>query len=721
MPILSTQSLNLPYTMSTSIFKIKDQYPEFLLNEFQTQNYDKILSYSDFNYIFRSPTGSGKTYLQDLAISCFAKEQYIILVILPNKSLLIDRYEKHLKYFHSIKSDILSSDSNCIQSSSQVIYCNIEKAVEYLKRDCFKHIQQKIQLIIIDEIHYIKTTKDYLYWYVIQYCIDKSIRFLGFSATIEQNVVNERYAIFTEYGIRKNIKYSFCQFTQKNLLSLSKIHIGIAFKQLKDNVNFILDTILQKYKGYLEYKNDFIVANKQILIFCPSQKIAEHVSLFFSQKMQQVQSTNFQSESLQQVVSCQVGFHHASLPESDKGKLLQLFIDKKIQILSCTSTLIVGVNISPDLVVIYSSISVNDNQFVRLNTSQIEQMAGRSGRQLGLPSYCCFIDDIYLNDIKATVQNNLFFKNKLDDQLIPQDESIRMHIVDLFSSVLGQQLSVKFIQQRINESVWFISTNYDTEKVYDQFQQLLQYFIQKYDSNIIISQNLDYLFQYHISIQLYNSLTKYLYQNINFEQISILLLDELNFFNSIITKQQINKNSNLSDIYSIFQQNSQTIQVEQSKNVLNRLIGCALQIYNCYEDIIKLVKIKAFISSGNEQNNVKFNISGNQLYLTNYQLLINAQFYAIILVNNGKVIYGIIDINKFSNVSDVISVQNKQYVKIQDISKIFIQNLQNLHNEFSYETQINNKEIQHDFGIDVEPVQKNIFLQELQQLIQKYQ
>jgi len=75
-----------------------------------------------------------------------------------------------------------------------------------------------------------------------------------------------------------------------------------------------------------------------------------------------------------------IGYHHAGMDSSDRSLIENLFLNAKLLVLFCTSTLAVGVNLPAHLVIIKGTKMYQQQQYVDYSTTQILQMIGRAGR-----------------------------------------------------------------------------------------------------------------------------------------------------------------------------------------------------------------------------------------------------------------------------------------------------------------------------------------------------
>jgi len=75
-----------------------------------------------------------------------------------------------------------------------------------------------------------------------------------------------------------------------------------------------------------------------------------------------------------------IGYHHAGMDSNDRTLVENLFLNSKLLILFCTSTLALGVNLPAHLVIIKGTKMYQKQQYVDYSTTQILQMIGRAGR-----------------------------------------------------------------------------------------------------------------------------------------------------------------------------------------------------------------------------------------------------------------------------------------------------------------------------------------------------
>lgn len=79
-------------------------------------------------------------------------------------------------------------------------------------------------------------------------------------------------------------------------------------------------------------------------------------------------------------VSAGVSFHHAGIEQADRLAVEQGFLGGDINVICCTSTLAVGVNLPCHFVIIKNTVSWQGNVCKEYADLEVMQMLGRAGR-----------------------------------------------------------------------------------------------------------------------------------------------------------------------------------------------------------------------------------------------------------------------------------------------------------------------------------------------------
>ena len=92
--------------------------------------------------------------------------------------------------------------------------------------------------------------------------------------------------------------------------------------------------------------------------------------------------STIRDQALRHTLAFGVGIHHAGLSDSDRTTVERLFVEQKIMVLVCTSTLAWGVNFPAHLVVIKGTefYDGKTKRYVDFPVTDVLQMMGRAGR-----------------------------------------------------------------------------------------------------------------------------------------------------------------------------------------------------------------------------------------------------------------------------------------------------------------------------------------------------
>ena len=77
-----------------------------------------------------------------------------------------------------------------------------------------------------------------------------------------------------------------------------------------------------------------------------------------------------------------VAFHHGGLDPEDRLCIEQAYMKGEINVICCTTTLAVGVNLPCHLVIVKNTIGWQDGAFKEYPAIEIIQMLGRAGRSV---------------------------------------------------------------------------------------------------------------------------------------------------------------------------------------------------------------------------------------------------------------------------------------------------------------------------------------------------
>ena len=86
------------------------------------------------------------------------------------------------------------------------------------------------------------------------------------------------------------------------------------------------------------------------------------------------------THQITETLAAGVAFHHAGLDTSDRHTIEKGFLEGQVNVICCTSTLAVGVNLPCHMVIIKNTMGFQDEGLKEYSDLEIMQMLGRAGR-----------------------------------------------------------------------------------------------------------------------------------------------------------------------------------------------------------------------------------------------------------------------------------------------------------------------------------------------------
>ena len=351
---------------------------------------------SDDNLVVSAPTGGGKTAILELAIcrliSGFKSDQYKIVYMAPTKSLCSERQRDWQAKFAALdlRCAELTGDTDhghlrSVQSANIVI--TTPEKWDSITRKWKDHLKlmQMVKLFLIDEVHILKDSRGATLEAVVSRMksVRSNVRFVALSATVPNS--ND---IATWLGKDPNNQHSPAPrevFGEEfRPVKLQKHVVGLPFKgndfAFESACNPQLPSIIAKYSH-----------RKPIMVFCITRKsaldTAKILANIWASKGPRdrywegpTQRITVQDPELKNTLTSGVAFHHAGLDGSDRHAVETGFLEGQINVICCTSTLAVGVNLPCHMVIIKNTVSFQDDGIKEYADLEIMQMLGRAGR-----------------------------------------------------------------------------------------------------------------------------------------------------------------------------------------------------------------------------------------------------------------------------------------------------------------------------------------------------
>jgi ATP-dependent DNA helicase HFM1/MER3 len=384
----------IPVTSLPDRLRTVFPYPTF--NAVQSKCFDAVFG-SDDNFVLASPTGSGKTVILELAIcrtvATNATGQYKVVYQAPTKALCSERQRDWNAKFAPIglKCAELTGDSDASDvrnvQSANIIITTPEKW-DSITRKWKDHekLMRLIKVFLIDEVHILKEARGAVLEAVVSRMksIGTDVRFVALSATVpnfhdvaswlgknssQQHIpaLNEKFGEeFRPVKLRKHV----CGY-----VTSSSNDFG--FEKTLDGR---LPEVIAKYSE-----------GKPIMVFCATRASCANTAKLLANwwmsrpghdRMWQPPTKQIllRNKELRETVSLGVAFHHAGLGQGDRMQVEKGFLAHDINIICCTSTLAVGVNLPCHLVVIKNTVTYTDEGLQEYSDLEMMQMLGRAGR-----------------------------------------------------------------------------------------------------------------------------------------------------------------------------------------------------------------------------------------------------------------------------------------------------------------------------------------------------
>ncbi len=375
--------------------RLRSVFRHPLFNAIQSKCFSTVYK-SDDNLVVSAPTGGGKTAILELAIcrlvSSFQNSQFKIVYMAPTKSLCSERQRDWQAKFAALDlqcaeltGDTEHGQLRNVQSASIVI--TTPEKWDSMTRKWKDHakLMQMVKLFLIDEVHILKESRGATLEAVVSRMksVGSNVRFVALSATVPNS---------------EDIATWLGKDSTNQHIPAPRERFGEEFRPVK----------LQKHVVGLPYKgNDFgfetycdpklpeIIAKhshkKPIMVFCITRKAtmttAKLLANVWATKGPRdrhwegpTQRVVVQDPELKQTLTSGVAFHHAGLDAFDRVAVEKGFLEGQINVICCTSTLAVGVNLPCHLVIIKNTVSYQDEGIKEYADLEVMQMLGRAGR-----------------------------------------------------------------------------------------------------------------------------------------------------------------------------------------------------------------------------------------------------------------------------------------------------------------------------------------------------
>ncbi|KAI7636488.1 P-loop containing nucleoside triphosphate hydrolase protein, partial [Hortaea werneckii] len=369
-----------------------------LFNAVQSKCFATVHKAND-NFVLSAPTGSGKTAVMELAIcrliNGFANGSYKIVYQAPTKSLCSERQRDWQAKFGPLDLQCaeLTGDTDIAQlrnvQHATVIVTTPEKW-DSMTRKWKDHqkLMQMVKLFLIDEVHMLKDDRGATLEAVVSRMksVGSNVRFIALSATVPNSEDIARW--------------------------LGKDHVNAYLPAVRECFGEEFRPVrLQKHvRGYQGPPNDFafdkVLGNKileviskwsmrkPLMVFCFTRaacvETAKALATWWSSNGPKDrfwsaprQKITVSDKDLLGTIPSGVAFHHAGLQMQDRMAVEKGYLEGHINVICCTSTLAVGVNLPCHMVIIKNTVTYQNaatGGCKEYSDLEIMQMLGRAGR-----------------------------------------------------------------------------------------------------------------------------------------------------------------------------------------------------------------------------------------------------------------------------------------------------------------------------------------------------
>nr|WJN24859.1 meiosis specific DNA helicase [Tranzscheliella williamsii] len=352
------------------------------------------------NIVMSAPTGAGKTVIFELALIRMLMEDSQTtkaVYLAPTKALCAEKTRDWSRRFGQLGCGVteLTGDSVHglhIARKSRVIVTTPEKWDSLTRKwNEQQAILSTIRLMLVDEVHILNepdrgarlevlVTRTKLHGH--------RVRFIAVSATIPnlEDVASwiGRADNQPHHRAENAVMFQFGE--EFRPCPLTKFVYG--YPKARDEFAF---------QSYLNHKlHDLIESHafgKPCLVFVATRRSTAQAAAALVDTYKRLQAEgkrtpalapgsenlSFEDSELQALVTSGVAFHHAGLSLSDRRRVEQAFLEGRLSVLCCTTTLATGINL-PAFCVIVRGTKQFDGQWSEIADIDLIQMMGRAGR-----------------------------------------------------------------------------------------------------------------------------------------------------------------------------------------------------------------------------------------------------------------------------------------------------------------------------------------------------
>jgi len=353
--------------------------------------------HTDQNILVGAPTGSGKTVTAELAVFRLLRAHpgQKAVYIAPLKALVRERmadwgnkFVKKLGYSLQELTGDVAPDMKALMSAD-ILATTPEKWDGVSRHWQQRGYVRKVGLVIIDEIHLLGEDRGPILEVIVSRMryistqTDQPVRIVGLSTAMAN-----AHDLADWLGIPQESLFNF-----KPSVRPVPLEVHISGFPGKHYCPRMATMNKPSYRAILQYSPTkpvliFVSSRRQtrltaldLIAYCSADE-KDHQFLAMPPSVLEPMLAAVKDSALKHTLAFGVGIHHAGLAESDRTLVEKLFVEQKITVLVCTSTLAWGVNFPAHLVVIKGTeyYDGKSKRYVDFPVTDVLQMMGRAGR-----------------------------------------------------------------------------------------------------------------------------------------------------------------------------------------------------------------------------------------------------------------------------------------------------------------------------------------------------
>ncbi|PNS21171.1 ATP-dependent DNA helicase MER3 [Sphaceloma murrayae] len=377
--------------------RLKAIFPFPYFNAIQSKSFKSVYE-SDDNFVLSSPTGSGKTAIFELAICRLVNQSYNadfkVVYMAPTKALCSERSTDWKVKFTPLNLNVVevTGDSEAMSlnevQTADIIVTTPEKWDSLTRRWTDHHkLVQLIRLLLIDEVHILNKDRGAILEAVVSRTklFGPHVRFVALSATVPNS---QDLAVWLgRHQTSPNAPAIREEFGDEyRPVRLRKLVFGYDF----NGNDYAFDTNLTpRLPGIIQAYSQ----EKPILIFCFTRQSCISTASYLAEWYASLPPTQkpwrhpthrmvVSNRDLQATLVYGIGFHHAGVDNTDRLQVQNAYLSGKINVICCTSTLAIGINLPCHMAIIKGTSGFEDGGMVprELSDMDVLQMIGRAGR-----------------------------------------------------------------------------------------------------------------------------------------------------------------------------------------------------------------------------------------------------------------------------------------------------------------------------------------------------